>query len=233
MFDSIVNNLLIGVVGSLIATVIVFLVTQLREHIKHQKRIKAANIFVMDRLRAYIVNADIPTDEILEALRRSAARKYELKEYELWPIYTYVEETIAEIVGNVYLKIEDQTAYLGKANKYLQEYESEVIRSSPQVDRVYLQWKVIFLFILFITFLLFYVFVIIFDFILYRSFAQLIFNSSMFDPYFYDSHYFYRFQIFILMISVALVSTIFLITSIIVYPKIKSKIIHILLRQVS
>ena len=110
MLDSIANSLLIGVIGSLIATLIVFLISQLREHIRHQKRIIAANIFVVDRLRAYIVNADIPTDEILEALRRSAARKYELKEYELWPISTYVEETVAEIVGNIYLKIEDQTS---------------------------------------------------------------------------------------------------------------------------
>lgn len=226
MLDSIANSLLIGVIGSLIATLIVFLISQLREHIRHQKRIIAANIFVVDRLRAYIVNADIPTDEILEALRRSAARKYELKEYELWPISTYVEETVAEIVGNIYLKIEDQTSYLEKANKYLQEHEGETLRLSPREDKINLQWKFIFLFIMFISFLLFYVFIIVFDFIILTLVNRLIYHNLMFDLSFDD---YFKFQIFVLIISVALVSIIFLITGIIVYPKIKRKIIQILL----
>ncbi len=226
MLDSIANSLLIGVIGSLIATLIVFLISQLREHIRHQKRIIAANIFVVDRLRAYIVNADIPTDEILEALRRSAARKYELKEYELWPISTYVEETVAEIVGNIYLKIEDQTSYLEKANKYLQEHEGKTLRLSPREDKINLQWKFIFLFIMFISFLLFYVFIIVFDFIILTLVNQLIYPNLMFDLSFDD---YFKFQILVLIISVALVSIIFLITGIIVYPKIKRKIIQILL----
>jgi len=159
MFGAVADNLLIGVVGSLIATVIVFLITQLREHFKHQKRIKSANLFVIDRLRAYIVNADIPTDEILNALRKSAARKFELKEYELWPITTYVEETVAEIIGNVYLKMEEQTSYLDKANVYLAKHNTLIQDQSFQskLDKVRMQWKVVSLFILFTTFLAFYV----------------------------------------------------------------------------
>lgn len=226
MLDTIADNLLVGIVGSLIATLIVFLVAQLREHIRHQKRIKAANIFVVDRLRAYIVNADIPADEILGALRRSAARKYELKEYELWPISIYVEETVAEIVGNVYLKIEEQTSYLEKANKYLQKHEEETLRISPREDKINLQWKFIFLFIMFISFLLFYVLIIVFDFIIFTLINQLTYRNPMFDLLFVD---YFKFRIFVLIISVALVSIIFLITGIIVYPKIKRKIIKILL----
>ena len=226
MFGAVADNLLIGVIGSLIATIIVFLVSQLREHIKHQKRIKLANSFVVDRLRAYIVNADIPTDEILNALRKSAARKFELKEYELWPISTYVEETVAEIIGNVYLKMEEQTSYLEKANVYLAEHKMQIQNQSlqRQSDKVNLQWKIVFLFILFITFLSFYVFVTIFD-SLFIALIEYIF-SDRFDFIFYDS--IMNFYLLSYIAATALTSVLFLIIGILLYPRIKKKIISIL-----
>lgn len=226
MFGAVADNLLIGVIGSLIATIIVFLVSQLREHIKHQKRIKLANSFVVDRLRAYIVNADIPTDEILNALRKSAARKFELKEYELWPISTYVEETVAEIIGNVYLKMEEQTSYLEKANVYLAEHKMQIQNQSlqRQSDKVNLQWKIVFLFILFITFLSFYVFVTIFD-SLFIALIEYIFPDR-FDFIFYDS--IMNFYLLSYIAATALTSVLFLIIGILLYPRIKKKIISIL-----
>lgn len=224
MFGTVMDNLLIGVVGSLIATIIVFLVSQLRDHIKHQKRIKSANLFVIDRLRAYIVNADIPSDEILNALRKSAARKFELKEYELWPVSTYVEETVAEIIGNVYLKMEEQTSYLEKANAYLLTHEFASEHNSYQMDKAYRQWRLIFLFILFITFLAFYVLVSIF----YVLIFSLIDRIYLYDLRYVDIVYYYSFSLIVAIIIVAIP---FLIIGIITFPKIKRKIISILQKR--
>lgn len=205
MFGAVADNLLIGVVGSLIATVIVFLVTQLREYIRHQKRIKSANLFVIDRLRAYIVNADIPPDDILNALRKSAARKFELREYELWPISTYVEEIVAEIIGNVYLKIEEQTSsYLEKANVYLAKHKIQIQNQSlqRQSDKVNLQWRIISLFILFVTFLAFYVFVTIFDFLIYDRIEKMF----IFQNYYYE---YYNFPLFSQIVAITITATFF------------------------
>lgn len=223
MLGAVADNLLIGVVGSLIATLIVFVITQLREHIRHQKRIKAANLFVIDRLRAYIVNADIPTDEILNALRKSAARQFELKEYELWPITTYVEETVAEIIGNVYLKMEEQTSYLDKANAYLAKHKMLIQDQSlqPQLDKVHLQWRLVSLFVLFTTFLAFYVSSTFLGVLIYNLLGN-----------FFYSHNWYTAGIDIFLVSkitaITIVAMFFLIIGIIIFPRIKRKIISVL-----
>lgn len=224
MFGAVMDNLLIGVVGSLIATIIAFLVTQLREHIKHQKRIKSANLFVIDRLRAYIVNADIPSDEILNALRKSAARKFDLKEYELWPVSTYVEETVAEIIGNVYLKMEEQTSYLEKANTYLVDHEIVPEKISYRMDNVHMKWRVIFLFILFITFLAFYVLASFFSFLIFRLIEK-IYLYQHYEHYFVDVS---PYLLFSRITAITIVSILFLIIGILFFPKIKRKIISIL-----
>lgn len=221
MLSSVMDNLLIGVVGSLIATIVVFLITQLREHFRHQKRIKSANLFVIDSLRAYIVNADIPSDEILNALRKSAARKFDLKEYELWPVSTYVEETVAEIIGNIYLKMEEQTSYLEKANTYLVSHKIDSENNSYQMDKVNRQWKLIFLFILFISFFVSYISVnvlypLIFKLILYY-----------FGPPYFAVDYNYYF-LFSLIVAATIVAMFFLIVGIMVFPRIKRRIIFIL-----
>lgn len=229
MFGAVMDNLLIGVVGSLIATIIAFLVTQLREHIKHQKRIKSANLFVIDRLRAYIVNADIPSDEILNALRKSAARKFDLKEYELWPVSTYVEETVAEIIGNVYLKMEEQTSYLEKANAYLLTHEFASESNSSQMDKVYRQWRLVFLCILFITFLAFYVFVAIFNVLIFALIEKICLN--------YYGKYYYLYvdlsdcSLFSLIVAITIVAVPFLIIGIIIFPRIKRIILRRILKE--
>lgn len=226
MFGAVMDNLLIGVVGSLIATIIVFLVTQLREHIKHQKRIKSANLFVIDRLRAYIVNADIPSDEILNALRKSAARKFDLKEYELWPVSTYVEETVAEIIGNVYLKMEEQTSYLEKANAYLLTHEFASESNSSQMDKVYRQWRLVFLFILFIAFLAFYVFATILYVLVVALLDKIIFYQfGPYADYYYSSSYY---SLFSLIVAITITAILFLIIGMLLFPKVKRKILSIL-----
>ena len=120
------NTWVSGVVSSLIASVIVFCITQIYNVVKHKKRIDAGNNFVLNQLRAYVVDEGIPTDDILNALRRSAARRFKVRESELLSLPDFMEETVAEILGNVYLKKAEQSQYLSTLNRYLVEHHRSI-----------------------------------------------------------------------------------------------------------
>ena len=144
----------------------------------------------------------------------------------MWPVSTYVEETVAEIIGNVYLKMEEQTSYLEKANTYLVDHDI-VSESNPyRMDNVYMKWRAIFLFILFITFLAFYVFVSIFDFLIFRLIEEIyLYHLIEYYTYSFDVS---PYLLFSRITAITIVSILFLIIGILFFPKIKRKIISIL-----
>lgn len=108
-----------SIICSIIATIIVAIFSKILGVIRHKKRISDANTLVVNQLRAYVVNAGIPSDTILDALKRSAARKFKIREDEMQEASIYMEELASEIVGNTYLKIDDQSEYLKTIDAYL------------------------------------------------------------------------------------------------------------------
>lgn len=121
--NTILDNVwFISISASLIATAIAFCASQISGRIKHKKRITEANNFVVNHLRSYIVNADIPSDKILTALINSTARQFDLSPDELLPASGYIEEAVAEIIGNTYLKAEDQIRYLEQIDNYFDKH---------------------------------------------------------------------------------------------------------------
>lgn len=113
------NDWFINITASLISTLISFGLAQAIKSIQHKKRIYEANTLVLNQLRVYLVNANIPPLSIFVALKNSAARKFHIKESDLLPHTGYIEEIVAEIVGNTYLSIRQQEDYLRLLDDYL------------------------------------------------------------------------------------------------------------------
>jgi len=141
--DKILNDAwFIGIAGSLIASTIFLLFSKFISALTHKKRINVANGLVVNQLRSYMVNSDfvrnaaettdnsIDIENIIFALRRSAARKYQLKEDELFSVSEYMEEIAAEIIGNTYLSVGDQLLYFS----YIERYLSREVRKKKNTN---------------------------------------------------------------------------------------------------
>lgn len=120
----------IGIAGSLIASTIFLLISKFISSLTHKKRINIANELVINQLRSYMVNSDFirrdtettedsnDIEHIIFALKRSAARKYQLREDELFSVSEYMEELTTEIIGNTYLSAADQFERSEEKEKY-------------------------------------------------------------------------------------------------------------------
>lgn len=118
--NSILNNIWVtSIICSLIATMIAFFLRQLISTIRHTKIIDEANQLVVNQLKVYIINHGIPSETILNSLIKHAERKYKIRKSELLSSMDYFEEIVPEIIGNTYLKIEEQSKYLKIIDEYL------------------------------------------------------------------------------------------------------------------
>lgn len=131
------NEWFVSIVASLIATLISFGLAQVIKSIQHKKLIYEANTLVLNQLRVYLINADIPSSEIFVALKSSAARRFHIKESDLLPSSGYIEEIVAEIVGNTYLSIRQQEDYLRLLDKYLRDIPTAI----PQPNAKRFHWN--------------------------------------------------------------------------------------------
>lgn len=121
----------IGIAGSLIASTIFLLISKFISSLTHKKRINIANELVVNQLRSYMVNSEFirrdtktvedsnDIESIIFALKRSAVRKYQLREDELFSVSEYMEELTTEIIGNTYLSAGDQLLYFKYIERYL------------------------------------------------------------------------------------------------------------------
>lgn len=132
----------IGVAGSLIASTIFLLISKFISSLTHKKRINIANELVVNQLRSYMVNSEFirrdtemtegsnDIENIIFALKRSAARKYQLREDELFSVSEYMEELTTEIIGNTYLSTGDQLLYF----KYIEQYLSREVKKKKNTN---------------------------------------------------------------------------------------------------
>lgn len=77
-------------VVSIISGILVFFITNalilLQNRRKHKKQIKDANSMVLNHLRGYVVDNGLPDNKIINAVKASIAREYDIKYEELLSI---------------------------------------------------------------------------------------------------------------------------------------------------
>lgn len=127
-------------VVSILSGILVFFITNsaimLQNGRKHKKQINNANAMVLNRLRSYVVDNGLPPKEIINAIKASTAREFNIKYDELLNIKELCEELITDIIGNIYISNDNKVKYIEMLKNYLKEKGNlqEDMRKNKQIE---------------------------------------------------------------------------------------------------
>lgn len=120
---------------SIISGILVFLITntfinfQDKKH--KRKQIFDANTMLLNHLRGYVVDNGIPPREIINAVKASIAREYNIKYDELLSIKSICEELVKDIIGNTYISNDSQKKYIDMLQNYLKQNDELENENKP------------------------------------------------------------------------------------------------------
>ena len=121
-------------VVSIISGIIVFLLTNaivmIQNRRKYNKKIKDANLMVLDRLRGYVVDNGLPKNEIIEAIKNSIVREYNIKYDNILTTVSLYEELITDIIGNIYISNDNKVKYINMLQEYLEQNDRQNTNSN-------------------------------------------------------------------------------------------------------
>lgn len=127
-------------VVSIISGILVFFITNsvimLQNRRKHKKQINDANTMVLNRLRGYVVDNGLPQNEVINAVKASTGREYNVKYNELLKTNEFCEELITDIIGNIYISNDNKVKYINNLQEYLSEKNNfkEDIQISKEIE---------------------------------------------------------------------------------------------------
>src|SRR6185369_1642652 len=105
----------VGFICSFVSGLIVFLITNWlitrRDKKEARRKITAANNEILHSLRSQIAERVLPGERVLDSMVSSFARKHEVKRQDLFSRRHFVEEIIAEIMGNDFLSSNQKADY--------------------------------------------------------------------------------------------------------------------------
>jgi hypothetical protein len=109
------NAWIVGIGGGIISGLIVFFVTSKifsrRERKEYLQRLMTANNEILYAVRPIIVEQKLPTEEILNSLLHSTAKKYTVKFNELFSNKEIADYLTKEIMDNPFLTSENKLKY--------------------------------------------------------------------------------------------------------------------------
>lgn len=115
-------------VVSILSGILVFFITNsvimLQNRRKHKKQINDANNAILNRLRGYVVDNGLPQNEVINAVKASTSREYNVKYNELLKTNEFCEELITDIIGNIYISNDNKVKYIDILQKYLSEKDN-------------------------------------------------------------------------------------------------------------
>lgn len=121
-------------VVSIISGIIVFLLTNaivmIQNRRKYNKKIKDANLKILNQLRGYVVDNGLPKNEIIEAIKHSVVREYNIKYDNILTTISLYEELITDIIGNIYISNENKIKYINILQEYLEKNSHQNINSN-------------------------------------------------------------------------------------------------------
>ena len=112
-------------VVSIISGIIVFIITSLfmgfQDKRHNKKKVSDANIMILNHLRSYVVDNGLPEIEIVDALKNSIAREYDVKYEELLSTKFVCEDLVKDILGNNYISNDNQKKYITMLYNYINQ----------------------------------------------------------------------------------------------------------------
>lgn len=86
-----------------------------------EKQISYANKMIINHLRSYVVDNGLPPREIINAVKVSIAREYNVRYDKLFTFEALCEEIIKDIIGNSYISNYNQKKYIDMLVNYLKQ----------------------------------------------------------------------------------------------------------------
>lgn len=105
------NSWVVGTCTGIISSIFVFFITNAKNNSRRFEQINSANREIIHSLRPYVAEKGLPEKEIVNAIIVSTARKYNVKDKELYSICIICEELIHEIIENVYVSSDQKREY--------------------------------------------------------------------------------------------------------------------------
>lgn len=116
------NPWFVGIVGGIISSLVVFLITNKFFSGKSKKEfllsVNKANEEIINELKPYITDIGLPDVSILNALCNSTARKYNVPFDSLNPVNIICEDLIKEINDNVFINDSQKESYMSRLIEY-------------------------------------------------------------------------------------------------------------------
>lgn len=142
MTDMLNNPWVTGIGGGIISSLIVFFVTRYffskREKREYLQKLETANNEILYSIRPLVIEKRIPSKDILNAIRISTAKKYGVKQEDLYNEYSLSYELIKEIMGNSFLSSDQKIEFCNLLNSMKQQ---EIGDSDKEVEVIYLNKK--------------------------------------------------------------------------------------------
>ena len=76
---------------------------------------------ILNHIRGYVVDNGLPSQRIIEAVKSSIAREYNIKYTDLLSTKELCEELVKDIIGNIYISNENKKTYIKMLENYLEQ----------------------------------------------------------------------------------------------------------------
>lgn len=113
------NAWVISITSGILVFFITSLFIMLYNKFQRKRQIEEANQSVINHLRSYVVDNGLPEKEIIDAVRLSVGREYNIRDEDLLTNKAFCEELIKEIIGNIYISNQNKVTYLNMLKEYL------------------------------------------------------------------------------------------------------------------
>lgn len=137
------NPWVTGIGGGVISSLIVFFVTRYffskREKREYLQKVETANNEILYSIRPLVIEKNIPTKEILSAVRISTAKKYGVKQEDLYNEFSLSNDLINEIIGNSFLSSEQKLDFC-KLLQTMKETDKGQL-NQKEIEVIYLNEK--------------------------------------------------------------------------------------------
>jgi hypothetical protein len=142
MTDMLNNPWVTGIGGGIISSLIVFFVTRYffskREKREYLQKLETANNEILYSIRPLVIEKRIPSKDILNAIRVSTAKRYGVKQEDLYNEYSLSYNLINEIMGNSFLSSDQKIEFCNLLNSMKQQ---EIGNAEKEVEVIYLNEK--------------------------------------------------------------------------------------------
>lgn len=137
MIGFLTNSWVIGIGGGIISGLVVFIITNKiftrKENKEYQQKIEMANKELLYSIRPLIVGQNIPSQNLIDSIIYSTARKYNVEIEDLYENEELAEDLTKEVLDNPFLNSENKLKYCELTSRLKELDVEEAIEQKKEV----------------------------------------------------------------------------------------------------